>query len=70
MDVTEKMKLTDRQRYWLEHIQACEVSGKGATAYAAAHGFRVGAMYAGKQMLVRKGALPGVTSPLPSGQAV
>ncbi len=59
MDVVEEMKLTERQRYWLEHIQACEVSGKGATAYAAEHGFRVGAMYAGKKMLVRKGALPG-----------
>ncbi len=59
MDVAEEMKLTDRQRYWLEHIQACEVSGKGATAYAAEHGFRVGAMYAGKKMLVKKGALLG-----------
>ena len=59
MDVAEEIKLTDRQRYWLEHIQACEASGKGATAYAAEHGFRVGAMYAGKKMLVRKGALPG-----------
>ena len=54
------MKLTERQRYWLEYIQASEASGKGATAYAAEQGFRVGAMYAGKKMLVRKGALPGV----------
>ena len=58
MDVMEEMKLTERQRYWLEHIQACEASGKGASVYAAEHGFRVGAMYAGKKMLVRKGALP------------
>ena len=62
MDVEEKMKLTERQRYWLEHIQACEASGKGASAYAAEHGFRVGAMYAGKKMLVRKGALAGAQS--------
>jgi len=32
------MKLTERQRYWLEHIQASEASGKGATAYAAEQG--------------------------------
>jgi hypothetical protein len=59
MDVAEEMKLTDRQRYWLEHIQACEASGKSVTAYAAEHGFHVGAMYAGKKILVRKGVLPG-----------
>lgn len=29
MDVVDEMKLTDRQRYWLGHIQACEASGKG-----------------------------------------
>jgi len=59
MAVTEGMELTERQRYWLEHIQRCESSGKCAKAYAAEQGFRVGAMYAGKKMLVRKGALPG-----------
>jgi len=59
MDVAKEMGLTERQRYWLEHIQACEASGKGATAYAAEHGFRVGAMYAGKKMLVMKGVLSG-----------
>ncbi len=58
MDVAEEMRLTDRQRYWLEHIRACEASGKSVTAYAAEHGFHVGAMYAGKKALVRKGALP------------
>ncbi len=59
MDVVEEMRLTDRQRFWLEHIRSCEASGKSVTAYAAEHGFHVGAMYAGKKALVRKGALPG-----------
>ncbi len=58
MDVAEEMRLTDRQRFWLEHIRACEASGKSVTAYAAEHGFHVGAMYAGKKSLIRKGALP------------
>ena len=50
--------LTDRQRYWLEHIQACKASGKSTAEYAATQGIAVQAMYAGKSMLVKKGALP------------
>ena len=57
MDKKEQA-LTERQRYWLEHIRACAASGKSVTAYAAEHGFHVGAMYAGKKALVRKGVLP------------
>jgi hypothetical protein len=50
--------LTGRQRYWLEHIQACEASGKSIAEYAAEHGIHVRAMYSGKKMLVNKGVLP------------
>ena len=50
--------LTDRQHYWLEHVQACEASGKSIAEYAATQGIAVQAMYAGKSMLVKKGALP------------
>jgi hypothetical protein len=50
--------LTDRQRYWLEHIQACKNSGKSIAEYAAAQGFDARAMYAGKKILVKKGVLP------------
>ena len=49
--------LTDRQRYWLEHVQACEASGKSIAEYAAEHGIHVRAMYSGKKMLVNKGVL-------------
>ena len=59
MGLLAEIKLTERQQYWLEHIQACEASGKSVTTYAAEHGFHVGAMYAGKKMLVRKGAFGG-----------
>jgi len=51
--------LTERQRYWLEHIQSCEASGKSIVAYAAAQGIAARAMYAGKKTLVKKGVLPG-----------
>ncbi len=50
--------LTDRQRYWLEHIQACEASGKSVAEYATEHGVNARAMYSGKKILVNKGILP------------
>jgi hypothetical protein len=49
--------LTDRQRYWLEHVQACEAAGKTIVEYAAAHEFCAQDMYAGKSVLVKKGVL-------------
>jgi len=57
MDKSQGIPLTERQRHWLEHIQACEASGKGIGEYAAAHGFDAKAMYAGKKVLVKKGVL-------------
>ncbi len=58
MDVAEEMRLTERQRYWLEQIKACEASGKSVAAYAAEHGVEARAMYGAKKTLVRKGVLP------------
>jgi hypothetical protein len=58
MSDAERATLTDRDRYWLEHIQACETSGKRMIAYAAEHGLGVRAMYEGKRQLVKKGVLP------------
>ncbi len=52
--------LTERQRYWLEHVQACEASGKSIVEYAAAHGMAARAMYSGKKTLVEKGVLPSI----------
>ena len=50
--------LTERQRYWLEQVQSCEVSGKTIAEYAADEGIDAKAMYAGKKVLVRNGVLP------------
>ena len=55
--------LTQRQRYWLEHIQACEASGKSVAEYATEHGVNARAMYSGKKILVNKGVLP-ATQPI------
>ena len=58
MDDSYNISLTDNQRHWLEHLQACEASGKGIAAYAAEHGLDARAMYTGKKTLVKKGVLP------------
>lgn len=50
--------LTKRQRYWLEHVQACAGAGKTIAEYALSHGLEAQAMYAGKKILVNKGVLP------------
>ncbi len=54
--------LTERQRFWLQHIQACEASGKSMTKYAASQGIAARAMYGGKKVLVKKGVLPAMRS--------
>jgi len=58
MDVAKESELTERQRYWLEKLQACESEGKSLSSYAAEQGFQVGAIYAAKKTLIRKGVLP------------
>ncbi len=58
MSIAVEDTLTDRQRYWLEQVQACEASGKTIAEYAKAQGLDAKAMYAGKKALVRKGVLP------------
>jgi len=50
--------LTERQRYWLEQVRACEASGKTVAEYAVEQGISAQALYAGKKLLVRKGVLP------------
>ena len=58
MDNSQEISLTEKQRHWLEHLQACEASSKGIAAYAAEHGLDAKAMYTGKKTLVKKGVLP------------
>jgi len=41
MDEAEGAELTERQRYWLEQIKACEAAGMSTSAYAAEQGFHV-----------------------------
>jgi len=58
MGEQEAATLTERQRYWLEHVRACKESGKTVSEYAAEHDLDARAMYTGKKVLVKKGVLP------------
>ena len=53
--------LTERQRFWLEHIRAC---GNGSLkAYATAHQLDIRLLYEAKSRLKRKGALESPSAP-------
>ena len=58
MKEASEISLTEHQRYWLNHVRACEASGKRIAEYAAEHGLGIRAMYDGKRLLVKKGVLP------------
>ena len=54
--MSKTSELTERQRYWLAHVQACEKSGLSSLAYADAHGLKVGSLYNARHVLKEKGA--------------
>ena len=51
-------ELTERQRFWLRHLRACEVSGQTSIDYARTHGLKVKSLYSARQALAEKAALP------------
>jgi hypothetical protein len=57
---------TPRQRFWLEHLEACQAQGSSLKVYALAHGLSVSALYAAKSKLKRRGALPASMLPAPA----
>ena len=48
-------EMTERQQYWLEHIEACERSGQTTKAYAESQGLSVSMMYSWRKELAVKG---------------
>lgn len=57
MTETAERALTAQQRHWLEHLRACESSGKTMRAYAAEAGISIGSLYGAKKRLVRDGLI-------------
>lgn len=54
----EDSNLTERQKYWLKHIRACDASGQTTIDYAREHGIKVKSMYSARKALVEKATLP------------
>ena len=57
MLVVGEQALTERQRYWLEHLRACEAAGKTMRAYASESGVDARSLYGAKKRLVKRGVL-------------
>ena len=49
--------LTERQREWLNHVQAAEGNGEALTAYAKRCGLSVGSLYEAKRRLRQAGVI-------------
>lgn len=66
MSAANEESLTQRQRYWLAHLRACESAGQTMQAYAQQSGVGVRSLYDAKKRLKRLGVLasPGVTEPV------
>jgi len=57
----EAGELTERDRFWLEHLKKLSAEKTPAKSYAAAAGLSVHALYQAKKRLVTLGAWPGPT---------
>lgn len=60
--MSDTTKLTERQRFWLDHINACTVSKQSLKAYASQHGLNITSLYGASKKLKRQGLL----APTPS----
>jgi hypothetical protein len=49
---------TERDRFWLRHLEAIERSSQSASAYARSHGLSVGTLFQAKRRLVQRGLIP------------
>ncbi|WP_293653984.1 helix-turn-helix domain-containing protein [Thiolapillus sp.] len=58
-------KLTEVQRFWLQHYQAWQTSGKNQVAYAREHGLAVKSLYYWKKRLRQIGAIDAGLSSTP-----
>lgn len=50
-DLTATSKLTDKGRYWLNHLQQCQASGQSMAAYAKAQGLGLKSFYRWRKQL-------------------
>jgi hypothetical protein len=55
--MAKPQELTERQRYWLEHLHRAKVSGEALTKYAQSQGLSPGALQQAKSRLEQRGIL-------------
>lgn len=48
---------TNRERFWLHHLRACEVFWQTSIDFAKAHGLKFKSLYAARKALAEKGVL-------------
>lgn len=63
MNDTSSPRLTERQKFWLDHLKACKSSCKAMSDYAREHGLSASGLYSARRALTRKGVLPGPANP-------
>ncbi len=55
--VSSELKLSEVQRYWLQHYQACQACGKSLAGYARGPGLAIKSFYYWKKRLQHIGAI-------------
>jgi hypothetical protein len=58
VDQHNEASLTERQKYWLKHLRACESAGQTTIAYAREKGINVKTLYSARKALAEKSTLP------------
>ena len=53
-----KSELSERQRYWLDHIESCAALGQTTKAYAESQGLSVSMVYSWRKKLAAMGMFP------------
>ncbi|MEE9360152.1 MAG: hypothetical protein V3U85_06695 [Hyphomicrobium sp.] len=53
----ERSKLSERQSWWLAHVEACDLTGTSMKAYAEKHGLNLVSFYCWKGQLKKLGVL-------------
>jgi hypothetical protein len=54
----EESVLSERQRYWLDHVRGCEESGQATKVYAESHGLSTSLLYSWRKRLAERGLWP------------
>ena len=66
--MSKNSELTEQQRYWLAHIEACEESDLSIQAYADKHGLKASSLYNARYRLKAMGGWRGAETAQPQAQ--